>query len=585
MFTCRAAREVPAPSGTGLTLKTFKILVLSAAALVAAVLVFTLLTLPPAQLVLERAAWAPPGASTVVRGAYHAHTTRSDGTGTPDEVADAAARAGLQFVIFTDHGNGLRIPDAPRYRSGVLCIDAIEISTDAGHFVALGLGAAPYPLGGEARDVVEDVARLGGFGIIAHPESAKPSLRWGDWSVPVGAIEWLNADSEWRGDSVSHLAHELLTYLFRGPESIAAIFTRPTAALARWDALAKHGRVVGLAAADAHARLGFRRETDPAPGVGFNGLPSYEAVFRTFATRVEIDRPWSGDATADAAALLSAIRAGHTYAAVDALAGPVAFEFNGRSGDRIASEGDTLPAGGVIVFTARVSRAPRSTLVLLRDGRVVAQTAGARLEKAVDGDAGAYRVEARLADVAVPWIASNPIYVGGPLEPVVPRDPGVPTHVVAIEADVSAWRVEKEQHSRGTVEQTPGAPGALDFHYELGGGPRANPYVAFVRSVSGVAGFDRLSFRARADRPMRLSLQLRKPGATEGERWQRSIYLDQTPRDVTVLLDDLRPIGPTSGRSLPLAAVDTLLLVVDTTNALPGTSRTIRFENLRLEGK
>ena len=42
----------------------------------------------------------------VVRGAYHVHSSRSDGTGTVDEIAAAAARAGLQFVIITDHGNG-----------------------------------------------------------------------------------------------------------------------------------------------------------------------------------------------------------------------------------------------------------------------------------------------------------------------------------------------------------------------------------------------------------------------------------------------------------------------------------------------
>ena len=74
-----------------------------------------------------------------VRGAIHVHTSRSDGTGTVDEVAAAAARAGLAFVVFTDHGDATREPDAPRYRSGVLCIDAVEISTRDGHLIALGL--------------------------------------------------------------------------------------------------------------------------------------------------------------------------------------------------------------------------------------------------------------------------------------------------------------------------------------------------------------------------------------------------------------------------------------------------------------
>ena len=36
-------------------------------------------------------------------GNLHLHTIASDGTGTHDEVASAAARAGLDFLIYTDH--------------------------------------------------------------------------------------------------------------------------------------------------------------------------------------------------------------------------------------------------------------------------------------------------------------------------------------------------------------------------------------------------------------------------------------------------------------------------------------------------
>ena len=46
----------------------------------------------------------------VVKGAFHVHTNRSDGSGSVEEVAAAARSAGLQFVIFTDHGNGTRTP-------------------------------------------------------------------------------------------------------------------------------------------------------------------------------------------------------------------------------------------------------------------------------------------------------------------------------------------------------------------------------------------------------------------------------------------------------------------------------------------
>ena len=116
----------------------------------------------------------------------------------PTRSPQAAARAGLKFVVFTDHGDATRSPDPPTYRSGVLCLDAVEISTEGGHYLALDMPAAPYPLGGDARGVVEDVKRLGGFGVVAHPNSPKSDLSWDDWDAPFDAIEWLNPDTSWR---------------------------------------------------------------------------------------------------------------------------------------------------------------------------------------------------------------------------------------------------------------------------------------------------------------------------------------------------------------------------------------------------
>src|SRR4249920_3697043 len=129
------------------------------AALVAAVAVLVTVSLPQRRLALQG------GADGTIPGLLHVHTNRSDGRSSPDDVAAAAARAGLKFLVFTDHGDATRPPDPPQYRSGVLCLDAVEISTSGGHYIALDMPAAPYPLAGEPRDVIDDVRRLGGFGI------------------------------------------------------------------------------------------------------------------------------------------------------------------------------------------------------------------------------------------------------------------------------------------------------------------------------------------------------------------------------------------------------------------------------------
>jgi hypothetical protein len=186
----------------------------------------------------------------------------------------------------TDHGDAFRRPAAPRYIGGVLCIEGVEISTAGGHYAALGMSAPPYPLGGEARDVVEDVARLGGFGVAAHPDSAKQELRWDEWDAPFDAMEWFNADSQWRDEVRWRLLPAILQYPLRPSASVASLFDRPVGLLRRWDDLGARRHGVGLAAADAHARMGLGGKADPYDESVYVKLPSYEAMFRP-SMRVE----------------------------------------------------------------------------------------------------------------------------------------------------------------------------------------------------------------------------------------------------------------------------------------------------------
>jgi hypothetical protein len=555
-----------------------KILALTTAALCAAVFLFALATMPPAATRLASGAQIP--AHPVVAGAFHVHTKRSDGTGTVDEVAAAAARARLAFVVFTEHGDGTRPLDPPSYRAGVLCIDGVEISTAGGHYAALGMPPSPYPLGGEPRDVVEDVTRLGGFGVAAHPDSPKLALRWRDWTAPFDALEWLNADSEWRDKSALRLAHTLLEFLLRGPESLASLFGRPDMTLARFDALTRQRRVVTLAGADAHARLGFRNTTDPYQEGMALKMPSYESVFRTFAIRTELDRPLTGRAAADALAVRGALAAGHVYTAIDALATPPAFRFVARSGSFSAREGDDLVLGGPVDLEAGAND-PAATVVLFENGRRVAEGLSEVRYRAPERPA-VFRVEVGLANAPgrppIPWIVSNPIYVGGPVDPrrpIVRREPG---QAVPFAAGPAAWAVERERHSRATLSGA--GTSAVDLDYGLAPAVFANQYVAVVQAVDHVDAYDRLQFRARADRPMRVSVQIRLPSRTGGERWQRSVYLDRDARDTSVFLDDMRPIGPTSSWTPDLSKVNTVLFVIDTTNARPGASGRVRLEDV-----
>jgi hypothetical protein len=567
-----------------------KALVLLTAALGAAVLVWVGLTLPPRPLVLAPPAWAaPPG---LVRGVFHVHSKRSDGTGTVDEIAAAAARAGLDFVVVTDHGDGTRAADPPTYRAGVLCIDGVEVSTNGGHYAAVGMRPAPYPLGGEARDVVEDVRRLGGFGIVTHPDSGKAELRWGAWEAPFDAIEWLNTDSEWRDETSLGMVRLLLGYPLRGPAAIAAVFRRPEALLARWDGLTRTRAVVALAGADAHARFGLQGRRDPYRGFSLQGFPSYETSFRVFAVRVEMGRPFAGSAAEDAALLMEALRGGRAYTAIDAIAGPAIFEFTATSGTAQARAGGRLDPAGPVTLRARVNAPPGATLVLRGNGREVARVAGAELSHVAAQDAEAYRVEVELPGAPgsppVPWLVSNPIYVGtmSPSPAGEVHGPVERSLALLDPVGLSAWHIENERRSEASVARGEGsAEGECLLAYRLGPGVPAGQFVALVRpfDAASLLAFDRVVFRARSAAPMRLSVQFRGPGGRDGQRWQRSVYLDETPREVTVYVNDMRPTGPTDSERPDRRRIDGLLLVVDTTNARGGTTGKVWLRDVRLE--
>jgi hypothetical protein len=575
-----------------------------------------LLTLAAAAvaLALGVAVLVPPGSqhvtalaadSRTVRGSLHVHTNRSDGTGTVDDVAEAARRAGLRFVILTDHGDGTRAPAPPVYRAGVLVVDAVEISTTGGHYVALGLGRAPYRLAGEPRDVVDDVTRLGGFGVVAHPDSPKAELRWRDWTLPFEGIEWLNADSEWRNEGTLGVARALVTYWLRGPETITAGFDRPDTPFAEWDALAQYRRVIGVAGHDAHARVGLRGNWEPGDRDVSLALPSYETAFRAFSLRARLAVPPTGDASRDATMLLDAVRAGHLYTVIDALASPPAFRFLARSGTRVAEAGDDLPVADAAVLEADVAPVPGVSLVLRRNGRVVAASDSGhlRFDHAPSRAGTVYRIEAKLPDApgspAVPWIVSNPIFVG----PALPRvratitpAPAQETELVFDGRDASAWHVEQDPTSRASISANPAVPDpvakpkhedersptVLALTYRLSSGVPTGQYAALVVGVGQgrLQRFTRVRFRAWADAPMRVSVQLRAPAT--GARWLRSVVVDGESEARYVTFAEMTPIHPAPS-PIPLSAVDSILFVVDTTNTPPGRQGTLWLDDVRLE--
>jgi hypothetical protein len=555
----------------------------------AAVAAAMLALLPPRAAVSPAADWTPR--SPVIKGAFHIHSARSDGTGTLDEIAAAAARAGLQFIVMTDHGDGTRAPGPPIYRSGVLCVDAVEVSTTYGHLVALGVPQMPFRLAGHPRDVIEDVHRAGGFAVAAHPGSPKPALRWEDWQLPFDGLEWLNADSEWRDELWGTLARGLLTYAARPGETLATLIDRPASVLDQWDRLTVQRRVVGIAGADAHARLSVRSGSEPYDDRVLARLPSYEASFRAFVNHVILESPPSGDAVTDAAALLDAIRAGRVFSSVEGLAKLGAFEMTIRSNGRVAAMGAYLDGGSAITLDAQLAAPDGTTMVVLKDGQPVHRVTGNRLAIDLDANPAAYRIEAHLRSetpASVPWLVTNPVYVNlsathATLSAPRAAKPGT-TSPVAREW----WRPESSTDSESQIElATARAPvDETSFAWRLriaGGAPVAQYAAIAFGSNPQFVPYNRVRLRARASRPMRLWAQLRAPGPAGGKRWARSVYIGTEAQTIELAFDEFTPVvlGSEPARA-PIDDIESFLFVVDTLNTLPATAATITIEDMQL---
>jgi hypothetical protein len=545
-----------------------------AAALAAAVLVFAASTLPPRHLVLDALV------DGTVPGVMHVHTNRSDGLSSPDDVAAAAAHVGLKFLIFTDHGDATRAPDAPTYRAGVLCLDGVEISTSGGHYIAVDMPTSPYPLGGEPRDVVEDVARLGGFGVAAHPDSPKPGLRWEDWTTPIDGVELLNLDTSWRvlaehpgWAPKRRLFASLLHYPLRPVESIARLI-QPSAALTQWDALVRKRSLVTVAGADAHAKLA--RNADPGSARFALPLPSYESSFRVLSLRARLDAPLSGDAAADARLIVHAIRSGHVYLAVDGIATPPAFEFTAVNALGAVGQGDRLGVGGPVTLHIR-SNAPPNFVTYVHEGLRTISTV--RDSQDISVHAGAapavYWAEIVSPDPQpITWIRSNPIFVGASQSILHP--PGSAASLAGSLAvfdgrTATGWTFEHDAQSLAAVDVAPATERSeLRFRFGLADGPAVGQYASLVLTVpNGAEPFEGIRFRIRAEKAMRVSVQARTLNA---DRWQRSAYVDTSPRELTVWFDDFRPVGSRDARAIPASALRSVMFVVDTANTKTGTS-------------
>ena len=135
------------------------------------------------------------------RGDLHLHTVHSDGQRTPAEMASAARDAGLDFFASTEHNTSSASLVWGRHAGDdLLVVNGEEVTTRDGHWLAVGLPAGAWvdwryrAADDELPTFLEQVRRLGGLAIIAHPTVPIPSTGWS-----FGALSEADAVEVWNG--------------------------------------------------------------------------------------------------------------------------------------------------------------------------------------------------------------------------------------------------------------------------------------------------------------------------------------------------------------------------------------------------
>lgn len=138
----------------------------------------------------------------------HVHTRGSDGSGTPEMIAQAALAAGLDGLVITDHhktytAEGLLVADALR-RVGLLAFHGCEYSTDDGHCLVFGVDVDELDLGlyPPMQEVIDKVVAAGGVAVPSHPYKGYKRL-CGDKIFGMGdiaALEGANGQAAFQNE-------------------------------------------------------------------------------------------------------------------------------------------------------------------------------------------------------------------------------------------------------------------------------------------------------------------------------------------------------------------------------------------------
>jgi hypothetical protein len=253
--------------------------------------------------------------------------------------------------------------------------------------------------------------QAGAVNFIAHPYGLKD--RWMDWSATdYDGIEIFNDDAIWRKNKVIDIAVAALMYPVNSRLALLRLARTPQENFSKWDQLLEQRPVAGICGSDAHANIIVNQHT-------IAKFPSYLSVFSLARQHVLLpEQPGIDPDRAGADAILTAIKSGNSFCAVDALYPADGFSQTVTEANITAGPGNSIAWQSGEVLHVRVPAGPEHPRIrVLRDGHEIAVYEAQSLDLPLPGP-GHYRTEAYLRQPGLTgwrrwtlWIFANPVYV------------------------------------------------------------------------------------------------------------------------------------------------------------------------------
>ncbi len=343
-------------------------------------------------------------------GSIHFHSEYSyDGRASIAEIVKAAGENNIDFLMLTDHSTLQAKEDGLEgWHGDTLLIVGEEIAPRFNHYLAFGTDK-PTIVGkdeeGDPQVYIDTVREQGGIGFISHPDHQGTEMfhvkhfPWLDWTVSgytgIGIWDFM---TDWqfflRGYLSGLIGYLFPAYVLRGPKRVT---------LDRWDSLNRNSRVVGIGELDNHDSF------EKVLGMGFSVFP-FSRAFKFIRTHLLTESPLVQDNGKDQEALLSALKGGRAYAALEYFCEAKGFSFIIADSIKEATMGDEFLLDGNALL--RVEIPEKGKICVVRDGVPFGDAVG-RVKEYEIRKKGVYRIEVYLKHLGKyrPWIFSNPVYV------------------------------------------------------------------------------------------------------------------------------------------------------------------------------